>query len=210
MSSATFRSRTGTGEKIPAPMTYRHVILDRDGVLNREGAGYVVEPSQFEWLPGALDALAIMRRAGLRLSVATNQSGVGRGLMSLEQLTAVHERMLREASEHGGKLDALLVCPHAPDAGCSCRKPAPGLIEDAVARSGIPPADTLVVGDAHRDLEAAARAGVSAVLVRSGKGTKTEAALREAGIRIYDDVLALAGELTASTTDPRTAQGKTS
>jgi D-glycero-D-manno-heptose 1,7-bisphosphate phosphatase len=178
-------------------MSYRHVILDRDGVLNREGAGFVVEPSQFEWLPGALDALAMMRRAGLRLTVATNQSGVGRGLMSLEQLAAVHERMLREARAHGAELDALLVCPHAPEELCSCRKPAPGLIQDAMAHSGIAPAESLVVGDDRRDLEAAARAGVSAALVRTGKGRRTEAALPEGSVSTYDDLLALASELTA-------------
>jgi D-glycero-D-manno-heptose 1,7-bisphosphate phosphatase len=197
MSSATCHSLTAIGEKISASMSYRHVILDRDGVLNREGAGFVIEPSQFEWLPGALEALALMRRAGLRLTVATNQSGVGRGLMSLEQLGAVHERMLHEARAHGGELDALLVCPHAPDERCRCRKPAPGLIQDAVARSGIAAAETLVVGDAQRDLQAATRAGVSAALVRTGKGRRTEAELSGNAVPAYDDLLALATALTA-------------
>ncbi len=150
----------------------RHVILDRDGVLNREAqdADYVREPSQFHWLPGALDALAILRRAGLRLTVATNQAGVGRGLMSLEQLAAVHARMQADACAHGGALDAVLVCPHAPEAHCLCRKPAPGLIQAAIARAGIgAAAESIVVGDDGRDLEAARRAGVAAALVRTGK-----------------------------------------
>ena len=97
-------------------MTYRHVILDRDGVLNREApdSGYISKPSEFFWVPGALEALASLRRAGVYLSVATNQSGVGRGLMSLAELEAVHERMRTEAEQNGAGLDAVLFCPHAP------------------------------------------------------------------------------------------------
>jgi D-glycero-D-manno-heptose 1,7-bisphosphate phosphatase len=174
-------------------MRYRHLILDRDGVLNCEppDAGYVMEPEDFRWLPGALDGLATLRRAGIRLSVATNQSGVGRGLMRLEQLQAVHARMLAEAAEAGGALDGLFVCPHAPGARCACRKPAPGLIETAVAQSGILASETLVVGDDARDLEAAARARVPAALVRTGKGRETERQAADA-VPVYDDLAALA------------------
>ena len=178
-------------------MTYRHVILDRDGVLNREApdAGYILEPSEFFWVPGALEALATLRRAGLYLSVATNQSGVGRGLMSLAQLEAVHERMRTEAAQSGAALDAVLFCPHAPDARCACRKPEPGLIYEAIARSGIAPAESIVIGDDKRDLEAAARAGVRAVLVRTGKGRKTEALLNGTKVLTYDDLPELARAL---------------
>jgi len=172
----------------------RHVILDRDGVLNREadGAGYVREPSEFHWLPGALEGLVMLRRAGLHLTVVTNQSGVGRGLMTLEQLAAVHARMQEEAAAHGAALDAVLFCPHAPEEACSCRKPAPGLIQAAIARSGIAAADSIVVGDDGRDLEAAARAGVAAALVRTGKGRRTQARLGAPGVVTYDDLLELA------------------
>jgi D-glycero-D-manno-heptose 1,7-bisphosphate phosphatase len=175
-------------------MTYKHVILDRDGVLNREahGGGYVLEPAEFFWLPGALEALAMLRRAGLHLSVATNQSGVGRGLMSLAQLEAIHDRMRTEAASNGAALDAVLFCPHAPDDGCVCRKPAPGLIHEALARSGITAAESLVVGDDQRDLEAASRAGVRAALVRTGKGRKTATLLRGTQVPTYDDLPQLA------------------
>lgn len=175
-------------------MTYRHLILDRDGVLNREAAngGYVRTPEEFFWLPGALEALAMLRQGGVRLSVATNQSGVGRGLMTRKQLDAIHERMCDEASRSGGKLDAVLFCPHAPEAGCECRKPAPGLIREALALSGIDAAESLVVGDAERDLEAAARAGVQAMLVRTGKGRNTEIQLRGTKVPTYDDLPQLA------------------
>jgi D-glycero-D-manno-heptose 1,7-bisphosphate phosphatase len=174
-------------------MSVRHVILDRDGVLNYEapGGSYVKEPAEFRWLPGALEGLALLRRAGVRLSVATNQAGVGRGVMSLEQLGAVHERMQSEAAAHGGALDAVLYCPHAPAERCSCRKPAPGLIQAAVARSGIPASESIVVGDDERDLEAARRAGVSAVLLRTGKGRRTEEHLG-AAVPVYDDLPQLA------------------
>ena len=175
-------------------MTYRHVILDRDGVLNREAgnSGYILDPTQFEWLPGALEALALLRGAGIRLSVATNQSGVGRGLMSLAQLEAIHRQMQAEAASRGGMLDAVLFCPHAPADNCTCRKPAPGLIQAAIARSGIAAADSLVVGDDMRDLEAAEGAGVRAALVRTGKGRKTESLLAGSNIPVFDDLPGLA------------------
>jgi D-glycero-D-manno-heptose 1,7-bisphosphate phosphatase len=175
-------------------MSIRHVILDRDGVLNYEApeGGYVREPAEFRWLPGALEGLALLRGAGLRLSVATNQAGVGRGVMSLEQLAAVHARMQADAAAHGAPLDAVLYCPHAPEERCSCRKPAPGLIAAAVAQSGIPVQESLVVGDDHRDLEAARRAGVAAALVRTGKGRRTEAAAGDAVLAVYDDLPQLA------------------
>jgi D-glycero-D-manno-heptose 1,7-bisphosphate phosphatase len=177
----------------------RHVILDRDGVLNREadGAACVAEPSQFHWLPGALEALAILRRAGVHLSVVTNQSAVGRGLISLEQLAAVHARMQSDASAHGGALDAVLFCPHAPEEDCACRKPAPGLIQAAIARSGISAAQSIVVGDDRRDLEAASRAGVAAALVRSGKGRQTEQLICGSDVPVYDDLIQLARAVVA-------------
>jgi D-glycero-D-manno-heptose 1,7-bisphosphate phosphatase len=181
-------------------MAYKHVILDRDGVLNYEApdSGYVREPEEFRWLPGSLEALALLTRAGLRLTVATNQSGVGRGIMTLAQLTAVHDRMLTEAAAGGAAIDAVLFCPHAPGDGCSCRKPEPGLIHEAISRSGIAAQESLVVGDAQRDLDAGARAGVRAVLVRTGKGIKTEATLHGTEIAVYEDLSRLAHELVSS------------
>jgi D-glycero-D-manno-heptose 1,7-bisphosphate phosphatase len=184
-------------------MSVRHVILDRDGVLNHDAppGSYVREPAEFRWLPGALEGLALLRRAGLRLSVATNQAGVGRGLMSLEQLNAVHERMRAEAAAHGGALDAVLYCPHAPEEQCACRKPAPGLIQEAVARSGIAATDSLVIGDDQRDLEAARLAGVPAALVRTGKGRRTEELMGHAAVPAYDDLSQLARAIVRGAED---------
>jgi D-glycero-D-manno-heptose 1,7-bisphosphate phosphatase len=184
-------------------MKLRHVILDRDGVLNQEaeGGGYIERPEDFAWVPGALEGLRLLRDAGLYLSVATNQSGVGRGIMTLAQLEAVHARMRTEADRYGAPLDAIFFCPHAPEDGCDCRKPAPGLILQAMAGSGLTAAETILVGDADRDLEAAARAGIRAVLVRTGKGRKTEAALQGVGVPIYDDLPAFARSLAAAPED---------
>jgi len=183
-------------------MSFRHVILDRDGVLNREAAsgGYVRDPAEFHWLPGALEGLAMLRQAGLHLSVVTNQSGVGRGLMSLAQLAAVHQRMQAEACAHGAALDAVFFCPHVPEDRCACRKPAPGLIEAAIARSGIAARESLVVGDDRRDLEAATRAGVAAALVRTGKGRQTEGQIDPMSVPTYDGLPQLAHAIVASRT----------
>lgn len=200
MSGVICRSRTDTGDERFVSGSYQHLILDRDGVLNREadGAGYVLTPEQFSWLPGALEALATLHRAGVYLTVATNQSGVGRGLMTLAQLEAVHARMRAEAAHHGGPLDEVLFCPHAPDERCNCRKPAPGMIHEALARSGFAAAETLVIGDAQRDIEAASRAGVAAALVRTGKGRETEVHLRGGIIPLYDDLLQFATEFVGA------------
>ncbi len=171
-----------------------HVILDRDGVLNVEAAdgGFVQSPAQWQWLPGALDALRRLAGAGVRVSVATNQSGVGRGLMTAADVAAVNTRMQADAAGSGGAIAAVFVCPHAPDAGCDCRKPAPGLLLSAVSVSGVAADRTIVVGDDLRDLQAAAAAGLSCVLVRTGKGARCEAHATERGVAVYDDLAAFA------------------
>lgn len=174
----------------------RHVILDRDGVLNRDlpPGQWVREPQAFVWLAGALEGLAYLARAGVRLSVATNQSGIGRGCLTLGEVQAVHTRMLADADAHGAAITDVLVCPHAPEEGCSCRKPAPGLILAAITRSGIAPSETLVVGDDTRDVEAALAAGTATALVRTGKGTRAAEQLRARGTRVrtYADLAHLA------------------
>jgi D-glycero-D-manno-heptose 1,7-bisphosphate phosphatase len=172
----------------------RHLIVDRDGVLNEEPAdgGYVRDPEAWRWVPGALEALARLRAAGVRVSVATNQAGVGRGVLSVADVERVHARMTREAAAAGGAIDAIFCCTHAPDAGCACRKPAPGLVTEAIRVSGIDPAATLLVGDDHRDLEAGRAAGIAVALVRTGKGRTTERTLAEPSPPVFDSLAALA------------------
>jgi D-glycero-D-manno-heptose 1,7-bisphosphate phosphatase len=179
------------------PSAIEHVILDRDGVLNvelDEGA-YLDNPSSFHWLPGALEALATLRTLGVRISVATNQSGIGRSVMTESALAAVHKKMRLDGDRALGSIDAIFYCPHAPAAGCSCRKPAPGLILAAVDQSGIARLNTLVIGDAASDLEAARAAGVSAALLRTGKGRNHETFAAVHGIPVFDDLGALVAEL---------------
>jgi D-sedoheptulose 7-phosphate isomerase len=171
----------------------RHVIFDRDGVLNREAAGrYVTRAADWSWEAGALEGLCALSQAGVRLSVATNQSGVGRGLMSPEALAQVHERMLSEAAAAGASINAVFVCDHAPDSGCGCRKPAPGLIHSAIRAASVGAAQTLLVGDDLRDVEAAWSAGVAPALVRTGKGRDAELRLPRGVVPVYDDLRAVA------------------
>jgi D-glycero-D-manno-heptose 1,7-bisphosphate phosphatase len=172
----------------------KHIVLDRDGVLNYEapGGGYIASPAEFRWLPGALDAMKQLHDAGIRLSVATNQSAIGRGILTSAEVDAVNQSMRDEAARHGAAVDAVYCCPHAPDLGCTCRKPQPGLIRAAIDHARIGASETLVVGDDLRDLEAGRNAGVAVALVRTGKGSANERAACELGAEVYDDMPALA------------------
>jgi D-glycero-D-manno-heptose 1,7-bisphosphate phosphatase len=153
------------------PPPIRHVILDRDGVLNRERpSGWLSDPGQWEWEAGVVEALGIWSAQGIRISVVTNQSGIGRGAVSKAAVEGVHEWLRRELASFGVEVVDIFVCPHAPEEGCDCRKPKPGLVLQAVERSGVPAAQTLVIGDDLRDLDAGRAAGLSVALVCTGKG----------------------------------------
>lgn len=149
------------------------VILDRDGVINRDSDNYIKSPD--EWIPieGSLEAIARLSHAGYRVVVATNQSGVGRGLFSMDMLNAIHEKMHRAAAHAGGRIDAVFFCPHTNEDKCSCRKPKPGMLEEIAARLHCDLADVPAIGDSLRDLQAAISAGAQPVLVLTGKGMKT-------------------------------------
>lgn len=176
----------------PQPPAVRHLILDRDGVLNQEAPahGYILRPADFSWLPGALAALVELSRCAVRISIASNQSGVGRGLMTQQDLDQVTQTMLDQARAAGARIDAVYVCAHAPWDHCDCRKPAPGLILSALQASGITAGQTLLVGDDLRDIEAGRAAGVAAVLVRTGKGERAAAQLLARGeaVPVFDDL----------------------
>jgi D-glycero-D-manno-heptose 1,7-bisphosphate phosphatase len=186
----------------PLAANVRHLILDRDGVLNQEAPdhGYILRPEDFRWLPGSLQALVTLSGFGLRLSIATNQSPVGRGLMTPQELDRVLAVMLDEARAAGARIAGVFVCMHHPDAGCNCRKPAPGLILSAMQESGIGAAQTLMVGDDVRDLEAARAAGIAAVLVRTGKGRRAAAQLLARGevLPVFDDLAQFARSFARS------------
>lgn len=149
------------------------IVLDRDGVINHDSDEYIKSPE--EWIPieGSLEAIARLNRHGYRVVVATNQSGIGRGLYTIDTLFEIHKKMYRVLAEVGGTLDGIFFCPHAPDMGCECRKPKPGLFHQIEKRLGTGLQGVPAVGDSWRDLEAALAAGAEPVLVRTGKGERT-------------------------------------
>jgi histidinol-phosphate phosphatase family protein len=163
-------------------VTEAAIFLDRDGVINRRRVDHVKSWSEFEFLPEALKGLREIRRTGARVVVVTNQSAVGRGLISEADLTVIHERMLSEISAAGGRIDAIYTCLHTPSDGCDCRKPAPGLIRRAAAELGLKTECSVLVGDSASDVEAARAAGCIPLLVtdRAGDEVATARDLRQA------------------------------
>jgi len=149
------------------------VLLDRDGVINEDRSDYVTAWEHFRFLPSVFAALAELQSASIKLAVVTNQSAVGRGLMSAEALDRIHARMTRELAAGGVRLDGIFCCTHTPWDGCACRKPRPGLIERALSTLGETPDAAVMVGDGVEDLLAARAAGVPFVLVRGGRGEET-------------------------------------
>lgn len=150
------------------------VVLDRDGVINADSPDYIKSPAEWHALPGSLDAIARLCASGFTVVVATNQSGVGRGLFTEQTLAQIHDEMLRQVSEAGGRIAAVFVCPHAPDAGCDCRKPLPGLMRQIEQQFGTTLQGAPAVGDSARDIDAAVAVTARPILVRTGNGRQTE------------------------------------
>ena len=149
------------------------IILDRDGVINHDSDAYIKSPEEWHPIDGSLDAIARLNRAGYKVVVATNQSGIGRGYFDIETLNKIHKKMQSSLKEFGGRIDAIFFCPHKPDDNCDCRKPKPGLLNSIGNRLSANLNDIPVVGDSARDLEAAKTVLASPVLVKTGKGTMT-------------------------------------
>jgi D-glycero-D-manno-heptose 1,7-bisphosphate phosphatase len=145
------------------------VILDRDGTINRASEEFVKSPEEWHPLPGALEAISRLNHAGFHVVLATNQSGLGRGLFDMAALNAVHAHMLKTLAALGGRIDAIFYCPHASEEGCSCRKPAPGLLHQIEERYGHSLSGVPYVGDSLRDMLAAQAAGCMPHLVLSGR-----------------------------------------
>ena len=168
----------------------KYVILDRDGVINQDSDKFIKSPD--EWVPinGSLEAIARLSRSGYRIFVATNQSGVARGLFDIETLNAIHQKMLQEIQHLGGTIDAVLFCPHAPDDGCDCRKPEPGLYLEIAQRTSNSLKNVPVIGDSLMDLLAAKTVGARPILVKTGKGrrTLTQHADELSHLSVYDDL----------------------
>lgn len=178
------------------------VILDRDGVINQDSDDYIKSPQEWHPIAGSLEAIARLHREGFRVVVASNQSGVGRGLFDIDTLMKINVKMLDAVRAKGGDIDAVFFCPHTPDDGCDCRKPKPGLYVEISRRLKAPLKGVWVVGDDERDVLAARGVAARPALVRTGHGRKTLRKSKELdGVPVYDDLAAfadalLAGELT--------------
>lgn len=173
--------------------TKKVVILDRDGVINVDSEAFIKSPDEWVALPGSLEAIARLNQAGYRVAIATNQSGIGRGLFDMNALNAMHLKMHRMAAAVGGRIDAVFFCPHTAEDHCECRKPKPGMLKMITERFEVDPEDTPVVGDAIRDLQAGAALGFPTHLVLTGKGRKTlDTGGLPDGTRVHNDLRAFA------------------
>lgn len=174
------------------------IILDRDGVVNFDSEHYIKSPEEWKPIPGSLEAIARLNQAGYRVVLATNQSGIGRGLFDMATLNAIHDKMHKALAQVGGRIDALFFCPHAAEAKCDCRKPKPGMFEEIGRRFDMSLAGVPAVGDSLRDLVPAAALRAQPILVRTGKGQKTlEAGGLPEGTLVFADLAEAVRHLTS-------------
>ena len=173
------------------------VILDRDGVINYDSDAFIKTPDEWKPIPGSLEAIAHLTQAGYRVVIATNQSGISRGLLDMVTLNAINDKMCKAVNQVGGRIDAMFFCPHANSDKCNCRKPAVGMFKEISDRFGVELHGIPAIGDSLRDLQAAAEVGAIPVLVLSGKGKKTRAkgGLPE-NTRIFSNLSAAVDALT--------------
>lgn len=161
------------------------VIIDRDGTINEDRDDYVKSVDEWVPIPGSLEAIARLNHAGWHVVVATNQSGLGRGLFDMAALNAMHARMHHEVTQLGGRIDAVFFCPHTPEDHCDCRKPKPGLFKAIGERFGVELKGVPMVGDMPRDLMAAAAVGCAPHLLRTGQGAAlTEGEIAKLGAQV--------------------------
>ena len=160
-------------DSVSPPRAVKLIVLDRDGVINYDSDQFIKSPDEWRPIPGSLEAIARLSHAGYRVVVATNQSGIGRGLFDMATLSAIHEKMFRALALVGGRIDALFFCPHTADSGCECRKPKPGMLREIGVRFGVDMAGVPCVGDGLRDLLVAEAVGGQPMLVLTGKGERT-------------------------------------
>jgi D-glycero-D-manno-heptose 1,7-bisphosphate phosphatase len=186
-------------DALAPPRAARLIVLDRDGVINHDSDQFIKSPDEWRPIPGSLEAIARLHHAGFRVVVATNQSGVGRGLYDMATLNAIHEKMHKAVGQAGGRLDAVFFCPHTGDSRCECRKPRPGMLQEIATRFSVEMAGIPCVGDSLRDLQAADTVHAQPMLVLTGKG---EATLRDGGFPkstvIFPDLAFAAAALLAN------------
>jgi D-glycero-D-manno-heptose 1,7-bisphosphate phosphatase len=166
----------------------RLVVLDRDGVINEDSGEFIKSAAQWRPIRGSLEAIAALTRGGYRIVVVTNQSGVGRGLFTEQTLEQIHARMIDAVRDAGGALAGIYYCPHHPDVGCDCRKPKTELLRRVEHDLSCSLAGVPLIGDRFSDLDAAEAVGARALLVRTGSGATTEAALGARAVEVFDDL----------------------
>ncbi|TAK44903.1 MAG: D-glycero-beta-D-manno-heptose 1,7-bisphosphate 7-phosphatase [Betaproteobacteria bacterium] len=172
------------------------IVLDRDGTINHDSDQYIKSPAEWRPIKGSLEAIARLTQAGWHVVVATNQSGLARGLFDFATLNAIHQTMHTAVLQAGGRIDAIFFCPHRAEDDCNCRKPKPGLLREIARRMNVDLAAVPVVGDSLRDLQAAAEAGARPMLVLTGKGKKTrDAGGLPQGTGVFADLAAVAAQL---------------
>lgn len=173
------------------------IILDRDGVINQDSEQFIKSPEEWKPIPGSLEAIARLNQWGWRVVVASNQSGIGRGLFGMDTLNAINDKMVKALAAVGGRLDAIFFCPHPADSTCACRKPQPGMLLQIAERFNVDLTRVPAVGDSLRDMQAARTAGAQPVLVLTGKGEATRKQPEfPADIPVFSDLAAYAVHLT--------------
>ncbi|WCN11317.1 D-glycero-beta-D-manno-heptose 1,7-bisphosphate 7-phosphatase [Marinomonas mediterranea] len=170
------------------------ILLDRDGVINYDSDAYIKSVDEWQPLPGSIKAIAALSKAGFRIFVVTNQSGIARGYYDETELNAMHTKMLNLVHSEGGTIEGIEYCPHGPDDGCHCRKPLPGMIETIESKIGVDFTQTsaIIVGDSKRDLEAGHARGCHPSLVLTGKGRDTQYKAFDFYFDVYADLAAFA------------------
>ena len=176
----------------------RLIILDRDGVINEDSDEFIKSPAEWIPIPGSLAAIGRLQQAGFTVAIATNQSGVGRGYYSLDTLAAIHQKMLTAIAEYGGQIATIAFCPHTPDAGCTCRKPQPGLLQQIAQELHADLSQAWVIGDSLRDIQAGQAVKAKTALVLTGKGRLTEKKYSSelAHTPVYPDLAAYVNSMT--------------
>lgn len=171
------------------------IILDRDGVINEDSDDYIKSPEEWHAIDGSLEAIAKLAQNGFQIVIATNQSGIGRKLFTVETLNAIHMKMNSHLAQYGGSIDAIFLCPHRPRDNCNCRKPKPGLYNDISDRLRISLNKVFCIGDKMTDVKAIQSAGGKPILVRTGKGqTEIDQGLVPDGIPVYDNLATFVNE----------------
>lgn len=175
------------------------VMIDRDGVINEDSGEFIKSVAEWRPIAGSLEAIAALTRAGWRVAVVTNQSGIGRGLYDEATLAAIHRHMRERVRAAGGELVGVYHCPHLPEDGCECRKPRPGMFRALERELGVSVVGAPYIGDRLSDVEAADNVGARPILVRTGTGAATEAVLGRSDVPIFDDLAAAARSLLDET-----------